>query len=501
MNPLPLLVSGLLGCLLGPLAAQEVPTDDPDLLRFNNGDALHGRFLGMDDGNNLTWTGSSIKTPIILQSPTLRRLALNGGRAAKALSHPQFIELVNGDRIPGSVVTLEENTFTIDTPMGKTLTLDRKFVRSISPNPFGGVLAYMGPFSKDDWSVIEVPPAENAPRARRAKEVPKDGAKEEEPWVFGGDAWYSNSNIPIAVDAKIPDKARIAFHLAWRSRLSAVVAFHATLKIPEPKPPKDGEEPAKPAPRPPTTSTSSYPLSFGHSYVLTLYSTYAMLYRCDFDENGNSRMNRLASSSATIRLDERGEAKFELRCDRANNSIILYVDGEYINQWEDPEGYSGTGSHLAFACQNNDSRLRVSDVVVSSWNGMIDSARSLEAEDRDVILLNNGTDRFSGHITGLENGRYLLKGSYADMQIPTEEVEEIRFANANLSELPDVGGKALRVILRPVGRITIDPHSATSTEMKGRHPAFGELTLDLGYASLLEFSFSDSILDSWDDNF
>ncbi|MDA1005824.1 MAG: hypothetical protein O3A87_04990 [Verrucomicrobia bacterium] len=178
MNPLPLLVSGLLGCLLGPLAAQEVPTDDPDLLRFNNGDALHGRFLGMDDGNNLTWTGSSIKTPIILQSPTLRRLALNGGRAAKALSHPQFIELVNGDRIPGSVVTLEENTFTIDTPMGKTLTLDRKFVRSISPNPFGGVLAYMGPFSKDDWSVIEVPPAENAPRARRAKEVPKDGAKE-----------------------------------------------------------------------------------------------------------------------------------------------------------------------------------------------------------------------------------------------------------------------------------------------------------------------------------
>jgi hypothetical protein len=251
----------------------------------------------------------------------------------------------------------------------------------------------------------------------------------------------------------------------------------------------------------PSSGSNSYPLTYGHSYVLTIYSSYAMLYRCDFDEDGNPKMNRLTNSSATIRLDESGEAEFELRCDRENSSILLFVNGEYVNQWEDSQGYAGIGSHLTFGCQNAGSRLRVSDIVVSNWNGMLDSARSMDAEDRDTILLNNGTDRFSGKITGIKNSHYQLKGTYADMQIPVDEVEELRFARSARKELPDPSGKALRLILRPIGRITLDPGRSTPTDLTGRHQALGDINLDLGFASLIEFSFSDSILDSWDEDF
>ena len=55
--------------------------------------------------------------------------------------------------------------------------------------------------------------------------------------------------------------------------------------------------------------------------------------------------------------------------------------------------------------------------------------------------------------------------------------------------------------LQPVGRITVEPASATADTLKSRSPALGDIDLDLGYASILEFSFSDSILDSWDDDF
>ena len=83
------------------ICAQEEPAKDPDLLRFENGDVLHGRFEGMENGTSVTWSGNSIKSSINLQSGTLRRIALNGGRAAKSLPQPEFVQLVNGDQIPG----------------------------------------------------------------------------------------------------------------------------------------------------------------------------------------------------------------------------------------------------------------------------------------------------------------------------------------------------------------------------------------------------------------
>ena len=483
------------------ICAQEEPAKDPDLLRFENGDVLHGRFEGMENGTSVTWSGNSIKSSINLQSGTLRRIALNGGRAAKSLPQPEFVQLVNGDQIPGRVIELDDKNLTLETPMAGTVVVERQFVSSISPNPFGGSLHYIGPFTKDEWSFVERPKAESQPRSRRVEEPEED----EDPWAFGGDAWYSNGQVPIAVDANIPDKARIKFNLAWRSRLSAVVAFHASLDIPQIKKPEEEEDgDNKKVIRKkglPSSGSNSYPLTYGHSYVLTIYSSYAMLYRCDFDKDGNPKMNRLTNSSATIRLEESGEAEFELRCDRENSRILLFVNDEYVNQWEDPQGYAGIGSHLTFGCQNAGSHLRVSDIVVSNWNGMLDSARSMDAEDRDTILLNNGTDRFSGKITGIKSGHYQLKGTYADMQIPVDEVEELRFARSSRKELPAPSGKALRLILRPIGRITLDPGKSTPTDLTGRHQALGDINLDLGFASIIEFSFSDSILDSWDEKF
>ena len=49
--------------------------------------------------------------------------------------------------------------------------------------------------------------------------------------------------------------------------------------------------------------------------------------------------------------------------------------------------------------------------------------------------------------------------------------------------------------------VTVDPVKAPRGVMTARSAACGDLSLDLRYANLLEFSFSDSILDDWDDDF
>jgi hypothetical protein len=500
-------------------ASAEEAGKPEDLLRFRNGDSLHGAFLGLSEGD-LRWRHSEARDTITLKTQKLRRLSFHGGRSRKSLRSPSYIQLTDGDRIPGTLISLNAENLVMETEFAGNVSIPREFVSQISPRPHGGLVHYIGPFKDDDWTVIEPPEKkkeENEP-AKEREEEEKQPAKENQPakeqqeeeksappWVFSGGAYYSNSQLPIAIDTKSPDQVRIRFTLAWRNRLNAAIAFHATMKQPEAPPEKgeDDEKEKKPIAKPDGAGTKGFAYTYGHSYVLTIYSNYAQIYRCDFTDEGEADMDRLSNSSANLRLEEAGQAEFELRCDRLTDTIALFADGRFVSQWNDRQGYVGTGSYLAFASQNSAARLRISDVVVTAWNGMIDSAQSMETEDRDVILLTNGTDRFSGKLASLQDGKFLIKGTYADMTVPHEQVQEIRLAKAKQTgeDEEETSRQRIRLLLQPYGRLTMRPVEASSDRLRAHHPALGDLTLDLRYAGLMEFSFGPSVLDSWDDDY
>ncbi len=506
--------------ILPPFATSaEEPGKPEDLLRFRNGDSLHGAFLGLSDGE-LRWRHSEARDTITLKTQKLRRLSFHGGRSRKNLRSPSYIQLTDGDRIPGTLISLNAENLVMETEFAGNVSIPREFVSQISPRPHGGLVHYIGPFTGDDWTVIEPPekkeeenePAKEKEKEDEEKQPEKEKEKEKEedeesepPWVFSGGAYYSNGQLPIAIDTNSPDQVRIRFTLAWRNRLNAAIAFHATMKQPElpPEGGEDGEEEKKPIAKPDGAGTKGFAYTYGHSYVLTIYSNYAQIYRCDFTDEGEADMDRLSNSSANLRLEEAGQAEFELRCDRLSGTIALFANGRFVSQWNDRQGYVGTGSYLAFASQIGGARLRISDVVVTAWNGMIDSAQSMESEDRDVILLTNGTDRFSGELASLQDGKFLIKGTYANMTVPHEEVQEIRLAKATRTgeDEEENSRQRIRLLLQPYGRLTMRPVEASSDRLRAHHPALGDLTLDLRYAGLMEFSFGPSVLDSWDDDY
>lgn len=518
--PTNLLVASL-GCLLASatLSFGQDGTAE-DLLRSLNGDSLHGKFLGLN-GQDLEFKASNAREATTLDITKVRRLALNGGRARKSLQTSSFALLQGGDRVPGKILSLDEREVALETDFGGILKIPREFVRQLSPNPHGGTIHYVGPYA-DEWTVIqpkkekeEGEPADKAepgeaPAPEPAKEEAEEEPEEEGPWVFSGGAYYSNGQLPITIDTKAGDTTRFRFTLAWRNRLNTAIAFHATLTQPEKPEPEEGAEK-----KPPvngngrqvlalqSAGSSNFAKIYGASYVLTIYSNYAQLYRCSFNKEGEPQIDRLSTSSSNLRLDESGAAEFELRCDRNNGNITFYADGRYVSQWSDRRGFAGTGSHLAFACQSRTSSLRVSDVVITAWNGMIDSAQSMDSKDRDVVLLTNGTDRFSGELRSLKDGKFLLKGSYAEMEIPMDEVQEIRFASSKVAEEDEEekSRQTLRVLMQPFGRLTLHALKSSGTELKATHSACGPLTLNLDYVGLLEFAFGDSVLDSWDDDF
>ena len=510
-----------------PLLADDQPS--PDLLRLTNGE-LEGHFGGLDAKGVLSWERDDGIAPMEFKTDKVRQIVLRGGHAVDAGKDAAHLELVNGDRLPAHVVSLENDTFTVDTPMAGRLLIPRDAVVQVAPNPFGGRLIYAGPFSEDGWEVYS--PDDDFPDF---KEENKDDTKEEETeeeaeeapqeqqepsWKHRGSKWYFSSGRDALRSAiGMPDQAILRFELEWRNRPPIAIAFHADFKRPVYPPAKEGKELSEKEQkdlqeqRDIRRRTSQHLADyFGNAYVLTLRSSYAQLQQCGFDKQGEPFINQIRSSSTNIRFDDTGTAVFELRCDRPKGSVSLFVNGEFSMQWdlkpdievmddgqEIPESYGGPGDGIGFQMLGSDTPVRISDIIVAEWNGMPDSARSLKSEEYDVVLLNNGTDRFSGKVGAIKDGKLTLESRYAPMDIPLDEIAEIHLAKSGQRELEDSIDKNTRVHFQPIGRISGVAGVTTDKKMGLTSPLLQKMDIDLTSAVILEFQSGSSFLNYWDE--
>ena len=238
------------------------------------------------------------------------------------------------------------------------------------------------------------------------------------------------------------------------------------------------------------------PRLFGNSYVLQMYSNYMMLYRTAVSEDGKPSLEQVQLNNNNLRLMETGEAQVEVRSNRRSGAISLFINDEFIAQWSendgagnDGAGFAGKGAGFGFVVQGDDAPVRISDIVVSEWNGMPDSARSLQVDDQDVVLMANGTDRYAGRVGSLdEHGKVLFEGKHGQFHFPLEEVAEIRFARERLAAAPDDPADNLVVRFSPIGSVSGRPVSGDGSMLGILSPSAGELNLSLDAAVMLDFN-------------
>lgn len=477
--------------------AGDLSADTGDLLRFLNADQLNGHFAGVKPGPLVLWRRDDVSAPVEFKTDQIRQIVLRKGRAAKILPAPSSVDLVNGDRIPGTLTALDEHQVTLDTPFAGPVTLPRDLVAMIAPNPTGGRILYTGPFSPEGWMVMGAGEASAPQDADNGAEDSKQKPSRDIPgWSYMGGAWYNR--FPASVlkrDVEMPDRSVVRFQLAWKNRIALALAFHADFKDLE-KPGENAE-----ANKRLDVSTQSYPKHFGHAYVLNLYQNYVVLYRSGYDAEGKPTVDRLQSGGTNIRLPETGEARVELRCNRSTGEISLYLNDEFATQWTESGegGYAAPGGGIGFISAGGP--VRISEMTVAQWNGMPDSARSMQTDDQDVILLANGTDRFAGEITGLQGGKLTAKSRYGDFQFPLADVAEIRIARNKLAKPVAHSQATTRIRFQPLGSISGVAESGTANRLRFLSPLAGKLEIDLDYAVMLDFKNSNSFVDEWDSPF
>lgn len=524
-----------------------------DIVLFENGDLMHGTFGGIQNG--LLWERSDINRPILFGLSSVRQIVRKGGQSIKLHDNSSFFTLVSGDRIPGEIVSLDDKSLVIKSNVTGNLTIPRAHLRSISPNPFDGDLFYSGPYTGDGWAILEN--LQSKAEKEEKEKTKKDGEKgpaESSPWVHSGASFYSLGAKPLVFpEAKMPDVGRLSFRVEWKGRLNLTLALLSDFtrvfpleeeakndekdlgqdegtgqKNDEAKENK-AEEDEKEEDKVPKTREErlvdlrngprfqSIPwvkadernnaLTFGTGYTMTLYYN-PNLYRNSFSEAGEPISKRISTGRSSIPLTDQGDAQIEIRYDRKKGLMMLYINGNYASQWSDPSGMPGNGSGFGILNTTSTARTKISEVRISSWNGMKDTAQSMTHSERDITLLTNGTDRFSGELLKIEEGVAHIRSQYLTAKIPVAEIAHIVLNESSTTdldseELPEElvwKEEPISILYEPFGLIKLIPTSATRERIRGTSPFLGKLDVDLSSSSVLRFSEGSPDLSDWFDD-
>ena len=527
----------------------KIPESDPagsDLLRWENGDIMHGEFDGMAEG--LLWRRNDMEQVLRFPLKGIRQIIFNAAKSAELTKGTSFITLISGDRIPGKIISLNDQELGLESSIAGTMSVPRELIKSIAPNPFEGELIYAGPFTSDGWMRLSYPETlEEAGEVEgtiaptdSGESEPKEEKKETPPsWFYSGAAFYCISRHPLVFDAGLPDVGRLRFKVYCKSQLSLAVALHSDFTRPV-QPNLEGGldvekpvEPANPAEGAPgeteeekpevkyekitdyqkgtefqeipwlRTSRNNNAESFGTGYILNI-SSYLQLTSNTFNEDGGANpMQRVQTSRSSSSIPQSGIVDVDIRFDRNKALIMLFINGEYVTQWTDPAGYIGKGTGIGFL-NSNSSAIRISDILVTTWNGSLDSAKSMESPDRDIALLTNGTDRFSGELTKIEDEMAFLKTNYAEIKVPLGDLSEIVMKENGTADPEDPKwawpDDSASIVFKPYGFIKMIPESAVSNEISGSSPFLGKIKVDLESAVMLRLQDESPDLSDWFDN-
>jgi hypothetical protein len=530
----------------------KIPKSDPtgtDIMRFDNGDLIHGKFGGLND--RVLWKRPDIDRPLRVKRDGIRQIVFNGGRPGIHSSKTSHVSLINGDQIPGEIKSLTDKHLILDSPVLGELKIPREQLKSLSPNPFNGKLTYAGPFTSDNWVLLTYPEVEKKKDEEQKEEIDQNEEEAEAKlpnWVYSGAAFFNaRDQAPLVRKTDLPDTGRLQFEVSWKGRLNLNIAVHADFTrpiIPEIRQEEDeeGEEAAPaedddkspekkkdeekkteeddsgpPAPKHEILwdlkegnalqsipwlqrDNTGHSYTFGSSYVLNL-SSYSSLYRCEFDDNGKAQIVRLDGPRVSQSLSETGTATVDLRFDRKKKFFILYINGNYAAQWTDPQAFEGQGKSMGFSSSGN-CKVRLSNIYVTSWNGLRDTALSMEHEERDVALLINGTDRFSGSLTKIDQGTAHLKTAYAEMTIPVSEISSLELKKSTMGDADNEkylweDDSPSILLFKPLGRLSLTPKGSTDKTLEGHSPFLGNLKVNLDSATLLRFNDESFDVTDW----
>lgn len=363
-------------------------------VRFANNDRLSGSIESLSE-ETLVWKSPVLEKPTPFFLKDVLDLTLVPEAPQVPARHEASVTLTNGDMLRGQLASVGDEIIGLDTWFAGRMKLNRLMVSDIRINQLPDLI-YRGPTGLEDWK----------------QTGDMDG------WAYQNGSFHSSSPGSIGRNMKLPDECSISFDVAWRGSVSLDLGFFS--KDTAAGTPTDG-------------------------YVLTIRNRYLAL-----RSNGNQLS--LGESATAEALQENEKARIEVRASLKTGKICVFVDGEIINVWTDPDvAKLKAGRGVRFTAPTK-APLRISRIEVAGWDGEVDKMPEPENdhgmmdEDEDApkdehpsaekpgpgrMELRNG-DSLDGEVRSIEGDMISIKTPFREVKLPIEVLRSISLKPAEL---------------------------------------------------------------------
>lgn len=377
-------------CMTLFLAAEE----SVSTVRFSNNDRLSGTIESLSP-EMLVWKSPILDKPTPFFLKNVLELSLTAELPQGTARHEASIALTNGDMLRGQLASVSDEIIELDTWFAGRMKLNRLMVSDIRISGLPDII-YRGPTGLDEWKQSGEKPA----------------------WTYQNGNFRSSSSGSIARDMKLPDECSIAFDAAWRGSFSLDLNFFSN------------------------SLTTNRPTS---GYAITFRNRYLSL------RNSKNQRN-LGNSTTAEALQENEKARIEVRASLKSGKICVFVDGEIIDVWTDPEVAKlevGRGVHFV---TSTNAPVQISRIEISAWDGVVDQVPDpkvgngmMDEEEADLteapapvekptagrMELRNG-DSLDGEVQSISEGMISIKTPFRDVKLPIEVLRSVALKPAEL---------------------------------------------------------------------
>jgi hypothetical protein len=432
------------------------------LVRFANGDQLPGS-IDSFDGTSLVWDSPYLEKPAPFLLTEVLDLTLPGGLPDQKVDHEATLTLTNGDVVRGQLAAVNDQSVTLDTWFAGRLSFNRLMVAALKVDGRTHH-SFRGPTGIDGW-VHSTEPAV---------------------WSYQRGALVSARRGGVARKEVLSAECSLAFDVAWKGDAVSLKLMLFT------------DDPSTDNP------STGYEISFQGG---TIYMR-------------NCQSRKYLGSAHSVALAEQDRARIEVRASRKSGKFCVFIDNRPVEVWSDPDfEEAGEGTCLHFVAVEDSTPLRVSDIVVSPWDGVI---REMPAPRQGVrfgrALIPDGDDNsdeqpappppdpagrmelangdaVEGEVESIDNGVITLKTPLGDFKLPVARLRTVALGKVDLERAIRRNGD-IRAWFADGGSLVFRLDALGPDTLTGSSQNFGTAVFKREAFTRVEFNIHDPALES-----
>lgn len=436
------------------LALASAADEQPSLVRFSNKDQLSGKIESLTP-DRLVWTSPILEKPTPFFLKDVLDLKLTPVWPKADARHEAILTLTNGDSVRGQLTAVSDDAVELETWFAGRLKFRRVMVSEIRIDE-RQQLIYQGPSGLDGWIQNEKPPA----------------------WTFKDSSLRANAAGGIAREVDLPAECVLAFDLAWRGNFGLkVILFSDDVK--------------KDAP--------------AGGYMMTFIARRVML------QNNKNQM-QIGRPVMAVELQENEKVHVEIRASSKTGLVSLALDGKAFPAWKDPDFATSTFGHGIHFITTNNSPVRISDIKVSAWDGVVEEVPEqlnglgmrqfggfdiqenekpvAEEESEKGRMLLRGGDSLEGVVTSIDGDIITINTPLKELRLPIERLKSVALKPVDLERCKRENGDVRGWF--PDGSSMVFRLDAVSAGvLSGSNQNFGSAQFKMTAFSRIEFNIYD----------